>query len=44
MIHLTSLFLSTFCETGIPFSDRISREAKILEETNKKLDNDEIQE
>ena len=27
-----------FCETGISFSDHISRQTKILEEINKKLD------
>ena len=32
------------CETGISFSDHISRQTKILEEINKKLDNEETQE
>ena len=32
------------CETGISFSDHISRQTKILEEIKKKLDNEETQE
>ena len=32
------------CETGISFSDHISRQNKILEEIKKKLDNEETQE
>ena len=32
------------CETGISFSDHISRQTKILEEIDKKLDNKETQE
>ena len=41
---LPSFVIKGLCETGISFSDHISRQTKILEEINKKLDNKEIQE
>ena len=41
---LPSFVIKWFCETGISFSDLISRQTKILEEINKKLDNEETQE
>ena len=43
-IILPSFIMKGLCETGISFSDHISRQTKILEEINKKLDNKEIQE
>ena len=43
-IIFPSFIMKGFCETGISFSDHISRQTKILEETNEKLDNDETQE
>ena len=45
-IIFPSFIMKGFCETGISFSDHISRQTKILEEINKKLDksdNDKIQ-
>ena len=41
---LPSFVIKGLCETGISFSDHISRQTKILEEINKKLDNEETQE
>ena len=41
---LPSFIMKGLCETGISFSDHISRQTKILEEINKKLDNKETQE
>ena len=41
---LPSFVIKGLCETGISFSDHISRQTKILEEINKKLDNKETQE
>ena len=41
---LPSFIIKGLCETGISFSDHISKQTKILEEINKKLDNDETQE
>ena len=35
---LPSFVIKGLCETGISFSDHISRQTKILEEINKKLD------
>ena len=43
-IVLPSFIMKGLCETGISFSDHISRQTKILEEINKKLDNKETQE
>ena len=43
-IVFPSFIMKGFCETGISFSDHISRQTKILEEINKKLDNKETQE
>ena len=43
-IVLPSYVIKGLCETGISFSDHISRQTKILEEINKKLDNKETQE
>ena len=40
-IVLPSFIMKEFCETGISFSEHISRQTKILEEINKKLDNKE---
>ena len=37
-IVLPSYVIKGLCETGISFSDHISRQTKILEEINKKLD------
>ena len=37
-IVFPSFIMKGFCETGISFSDHISRQTKILEEINKKLD------
>ena len=37
-IVLPSYIIKRLCETGISFSDHISRQTKILEEINKKLD------
>ena len=44
LIVLPHYIIKGLCETGISFSDHISRQTKILEEINKKLDNDETQE
>ena len=41
---LPSFVIKGLCETGISFSDHISRQTKILDEINKKLDNEETQE
>ena len=41
---LPSFVIKGLCETAISFSDHISRQTKILEEINKKLDNEETQE
>ena len=38
LIVLPSFIMKGLCETGISFSDHISRQTKILEEINKKLD------
>ena len=43
-IIFPSFIMKGLCETGISFSDHISRQTKILEEINKKLDNKETQE
>ena len=43
-IVLPSFIMKGLCETGISFSEHISRQTKILEEINKKLDNKETQE
>ena len=43
-IVFPSFIMKGFCETGILFSEHVSRQTKILEEINKKLDNKEIQE
>ena len=43
-IVFPSYVIKGLCETGISFSDHISRQTKILEEINKKLDNEETQE
>ena len=43
-IILPSFIMKGLCETGISFSEHVSRQTKILEEINKKLDNKEIQE
>ena len=37
-IVLPSYVIKGLCETGISFSDHVSRQTKILEEINKKLD------
>ena len=39
-----SFIMKGFCETGISFSEHVSKQIKILEEINKKLDNKETQE
>ena len=39
-----SFIMKGLCETGISFSEHVSRQTKILEEINKKLDNKETQE
>ena len=44
LIVLPLFIMKGLCETGISFSDHISRQTKILKETNEKLDNDETQE
>ena len=44
LIVLPSFIMKGLCETGISFSEHVSRQTKILEETNEKLDNDETQE
>ena len=44
LIVLPSFIMKGLCETGISFSEHVSRQTKILEEINKKLDNDETQE
>ena len=43
-IVFPSFIMKEFCETGISFSEHVSRQTKILEEINKKLDNKETQE
>ena len=43
-IVFPSFIMKGFCETGISFSEHISRQTKILEEINKKLNNKETQE
>ena len=43
-IVFPSFIMEGLCETGISFSEYVSRQTKILEETNEKLDNDETQE
>ena len=43
-IVFPSFIMKGFCETGISFSEHVSRQTKILEEINKKLDNKETQE
>ena len=43
-IVFLSFIMKGLCETGISFSEHISRQTKILEEINKKLDNKEMQE
>ena len=43
-IIFPSFIMKGFCETGISFSEHVSRQTKILEEINKKLDNKETQE
>ena len=43
-IVFPSFIMKGLCETGISFSDHISRQTKILEEIKKKLDNEETQE
>ena len=46
LIVLPLFIMKGLCETGISFSDHISRQTKILEEINKKLDksdNEKIQ-
>lgn len=43
-IILPLFIMKGLCETGISFSDHISKQTKILEEINKKLDNKEMQE
>ena len=37
-IIFPSFIMKGFCETGISFSEHVSRQTKILEEINKKLD------
>ena len=44
LIVFLSFIKKGLCETGISFSDHISRQTKIFEEINKKLDNEETQE
>ena len=43
-IVFPSYVIKGLCETGISFSKHVSRQTKILEEINKKLDNKETQE
>ena len=43
-IVFPSFIMKGLCETGISFSEHVSRQTKILEEINKKLDNKETQE
>ena len=43
-IILPLFIMKGLCETGISFSEHVSRQTKILEEINKKLDNKETQE
>ena len=43
-IIFPSFIMKWLCETGISFSEHVSRQTKILEETDNKSDNDEIQE
>ena len=43
-IIFPSFIMKGLCETGISFSEHVSRQTKILEEINKKLDNKETQE
>ena len=38
LIVLPSFIMKGLCETGISFSEHVSRQTKILEEINKKLD------
>ena len=38
LIIFPSFIMKGFCETGISFSEHVSRQTKILEEINKKLD------
>ena len=40
-IVFPSFIMKGLCETGISFSEHVSRQTKILEEINKKLDNEE---
>ena len=40
-IVFPSYVIKGLCETGISFSEHVSRQTKILEEINKKLDNKE---
>lgn len=47
LIVFPSFIMKGLCETGISFSEHVSRQTKILEEINKKLDksdNEKIQE
>ena len=44
LIVLPLFIMKGLCETGISFSEHVSRQTKILEEINKKLDNKETQE
>ena len=43
-IVFPSFIMKGLCETGISFSEHISRQTKILEETDNKSDNEETQE
>ena len=43
-IVFPSFIMKGLCETGISFSEHVSRQTKILEEINKKLNNKETQE
>ena len=43
-IIFPSFIMKGLCETGISFSEHVSRQTKILEETDNKSDNEEIQE
>ena len=44
LIVLPLFIMKGLCETGISFSEHVSRQTKILEEINKKLNNKETQE
>ena len=44
LIVLPLFIMKGLCETGISFSEHVSRQTKILEEIKKKLDNEETQE